>query len=149
MFLLLFYFFFFFFNDTATTEIYTLSLHDALPISRRLIARRQPLSTRGTTDWPFSGRAALFALGPLSGPPPAWTSGQSAKPERQGEGHERKDLDRRDAAGDSRTPCARARDWRHHRYRAEARGRRARQRLGDQPGRRLLAGRRRHREQLP
>src|SRR5256885_7360023 len=28
--------FFFFFNDTATTEIYTLSLHDALPISPRL-----------------------------------------------------------------------------------------------------------------
>src|SRR2546430_4474855 len=28
-------FLFFFFNDTATTEIYTLSLHDALPISRR------------------------------------------------------------------------------------------------------------------
>src|SRR2546430_12768607 len=27
------YSFFFFFNDTATTEIYTLSLHDALPIS--------------------------------------------------------------------------------------------------------------------
>src|SRR6266849_10821914 len=30
-----FFFFFFFFNDTATTEIYTLSLHDALPIDRR------------------------------------------------------------------------------------------------------------------
>src|SRR3712207_9105813 len=30
-----FFFFFFFFNDTATTEIYTLSLHDALPICRR------------------------------------------------------------------------------------------------------------------
>src|SRR5437773_10528387 len=29
---LLFFIFFFFFNDTATTEIYTLSLHDALPI---------------------------------------------------------------------------------------------------------------------
>src|SRR2546422_10546390 len=29
------FFFFFFFNDTATTEIYTLSLHDALPILRR------------------------------------------------------------------------------------------------------------------
>src|SRR5256886_7566758 len=28
-------FFFFFFNDTATTEIYTLSLHDALPICPR------------------------------------------------------------------------------------------------------------------
>src|SRR2546426_6183333 len=32
-------FLFFFFNDTATTEIYTLSLHDALPISR-VSARR-------------------------------------------------------------------------------------------------------------
>src|SRR5260221_3365043 len=29
--------FIFFFNDTATTEIYTLSLHDALPISIRLL----------------------------------------------------------------------------------------------------------------
>src|SRR5690242_21187587 len=29
---LIFFFFFFFFNDPATTEIYTLSLHDALPI---------------------------------------------------------------------------------------------------------------------
>src|SRR2546425_11626325 len=33
--MLRFFFSFFFFNDTATTEIYTLSLHDALPISRR------------------------------------------------------------------------------------------------------------------
>src|SRR2546422_292606 len=35
-------FFFFFFNDTATTEIYTLSLHDALPICHpaRLARRR-------------------------------------------------------------------------------------------------------------
>src|SRR5256885_16961240 len=31
--LILFISYFFFFNDTATTEIYTLSLHDALPIS--------------------------------------------------------------------------------------------------------------------
>src|SRR2546430_11027027 len=30
---------FFFFNDTATTEIYPLSLHDALPIFRRAAAR--------------------------------------------------------------------------------------------------------------
>src|SRR5260221_8972842 len=29
--------FFFFFNDTATTEIYTLSLHDALPISHQYV----------------------------------------------------------------------------------------------------------------
>src|SRR5256885_10909286 len=34
--------FFFFFNDTATTEIYTLSLHDALPISCVLLNMRQP-----------------------------------------------------------------------------------------------------------
>src|SRR2546426_8171321 len=33
--------FFFFFNDTATTEIYTLSLHDALPISRQREPSRQ------------------------------------------------------------------------------------------------------------
>src|SRR6185437_17150995 len=33
--------FFFFFNDTATTEIYTLSLHDALPIfARRVVEHR-------------------------------------------------------------------------------------------------------------
>src|SRR5260370_37646822 len=34
------FFFFFFFNDTATTEIYTLSLHDALPICAQDAARR-------------------------------------------------------------------------------------------------------------
>src|SRR2546429_5122387 len=36
------YFFFFFFNDTATTEIYTLSLHDALPIYSRCHGGSQP-----------------------------------------------------------------------------------------------------------
>src|SRR6266478_10032927 len=40
-----FFFFFFFFNDTATTEIYTLSLHDALPI-RREPARRTAATSR-------------------------------------------------------------------------------------------------------
>src|SRR5256886_12151382 len=34
------FFSFFFFNDTATTEIYTLSLHDALPISLQLADHR-------------------------------------------------------------------------------------------------------------
>src|SRR5256885_3881384 len=41
---------FFFFNDTATTEIYTLSLHDALPISPRDPARQgdaAPVGPRG------------------------------------------------------------------------------------------------------
>src|SRR5947209_12553661 len=35
-----------FFNDTATTEIYTLSLHDALPIFRRRGHRRRSDATR-------------------------------------------------------------------------------------------------------
>src|SRR2546430_2950398 len=41
--------FLFFFNDTATTEIYTLSLHDALPISHRrcsAVRRRPPHDQR-------------------------------------------------------------------------------------------------------
>src|SRR5256885_8826732 len=37
-------FFFFFFNDTATTEIYTLSLHDALPISDGFCLAGTPLN---------------------------------------------------------------------------------------------------------
>src|SRR2546425_7169336 len=37
----------FFFNDTATTEIYTLSLHDALPISRVRLRRRGPAARHG------------------------------------------------------------------------------------------------------
>src|SRR2546427_1709763 len=40
--------FLFFFNDTATTEIYTLSLHDALPISCKFVGRKsakQPITT--------------------------------------------------------------------------------------------------------
>src|SRR2546426_1166624 len=37
------FFFFFFFNDTATTEIYTLSLHDALPIYIVVFAPPQQL----------------------------------------------------------------------------------------------------------
>src|SRR6266566_9678909 len=43
--LLLLFRFFFFFNDTATTEIYTLSLHDALPISLG-VARHPPVHQR-------------------------------------------------------------------------------------------------------
>src|SRR3712207_7633454 len=37
--------FFFFFNDTATTEIYTLFLHDALPISSSASPARNPVSS--------------------------------------------------------------------------------------------------------
>src|ERR1039458_6560334 len=39
---------FFFFNDTATTEIYTLSLHDALPIAdARAVGRLRPVGDAG------------------------------------------------------------------------------------------------------
>src|SRR5258708_29683258 len=48
-------FFFFFFNDTATTEIYTLSLHDALPISARSTLQQRVWCT--LPAWPGrSGR---------------------------------------------------------------------------------------------
>src|SRR3989442_5576756 len=52
---------FFFFNDTATTEIYTLSLHDALPISGHLLG----WVTFTYGDQEFSGhpaRTVLWAL---------------------------------------------------------------------------------------
>src|SRR6266571_7090591 len=45
------FFFVFFFNDTATTEIYTLSLHDALPTWPRLAG----FSTHAPTAHPCSG----------------------------------------------------------------------------------------------
>src|SRR2546427_10107018 len=44
-----FFTFFFFFNDTATTEIYTLSLHDALPISRCDVRHRDEVEKFVTT----------------------------------------------------------------------------------------------------
>src|SRR5215204_7443712 len=43
-----FFFFFFFFNDTATTEIYTLSLHDALPMLHHHALRHPDAAARLT-----------------------------------------------------------------------------------------------------
>src|SRR5260370_40962363 len=47
--------FFFFFNDTATTEIYTLSLHDALPISKfaDAAAAEPELEPQGLRSMPY------------------------------------------------------------------------------------------------
>src|SRR2546430_13589620 len=67
------FFLFFFFNDTATTEIYTLSLHDALPISNligngvatMLIARWEGELDVVTAQHVLSGGAAPFV------PPPS------------------------------------------------------------------------------
>src|SRR5256886_16673491 len=48
--------YFFFFNDTATTEIYTLSLHDALPICRRRRDHRRGDRARCGAAWLSHGR---------------------------------------------------------------------------------------------
>src|SRR3989441_2219111 len=59
---------FFFFNDTATTEIYTLSLHDALPIARSGI-RRSNCSGNGSLASP--------AATPTATTPPGWPTMRS------------------------------------------------------------------------
>src|SRR2546422_11555148 len=65
LFSLLLIFFFFFFNDTATTEIYTLSLHDALPISA--CSRGRPTSRRSADPSRSCGcRRAPSAAAPRS-----------------------------------------------------------------------------------
>src|SRR2546428_6226467 len=72
-------FFFFFFNDTATTEIYTLSLHDALPISLR---QRLMRAIRFSPIW--SGAA-----------PPStrtWTKAENRSEEHTSELQSRSDL---------------------------------------------------------
>ena len=59
--------FLFFFNDTATTEIYTLSLHDALPISRLVAAGAVCGSTTGMgaagSSFIFLTAALIFQRG--------------------------------------------------------------------------------------
>src|SRR5436309_4657368 len=52
---------FFFFNDTATTEIYTLSLHDALPISARGYRTRVRIRPIATTSPFFYATEELIA----------------------------------------------------------------------------------------
>src|SRR3712207_9351900 len=54
-------FFFFFFNDTATTEIYTLSLHDALPILKGMVHLIEALAkvrTERDADLVLAGKGA-------------------------------------------------------------------------------------------
>src|SRR3712207_6888389 len=56
---------FFFFNDTATTEIYTLSLHDALPICRPRYAcraREEAVVQAPAPERPITGGMATEAL---------------------------------------------------------------------------------------
>src|SRR5689334_25079844 len=53
--------FFFFFNDTAPTEIYTLSLHDALPISRATSSRTNSGVTKSGIEAPKSSPSRITA----------------------------------------------------------------------------------------
>src|SRR5690349_22425792 len=62
--LLFFFFFFFFFNDTATTEIYTLSLHDALPILYSMITY---FTASKTIDYVVEGIEAYTGVTIISG----------------------------------------------------------------------------------
>src|SRR6266496_3876394 len=62
---LFFFSFFFFFNDTATTEIYTLSLHDALPISNYLNLAGAN-GANAPIPVPWNGAAAVNAGNPLT-----------------------------------------------------------------------------------
>src|SRR5260221_11662624 len=52
----------FFFNDTATTEIYTLSLHDALPISQPASTPHRTRRSRRSLRVPARGGGALCRL---------------------------------------------------------------------------------------
>src|ERR1041385_9394451 len=82
------FFFFFFFNDTATTEIYTLSLHDALPISA--LARPMGRDRVGADHSRGRGHRRLGARGapagaalPRPAPDPADRRGRVARPGRR------------------------------------------------------------------
>src|SRR2546427_7004816 len=59
-------FFFFFFNDTATTEIYTLSLHDALPIYSIWPLMRKLLPSMTTISAWCSSRSRMAEVKVLS-----------------------------------------------------------------------------------
>src|SRR2546422_6266121 len=63
-------FFFFFFNDTATTEIYTLSLHDALPITK-------PPEPPDPAEPPYRNRCITSDWTPLAASRESGLSGRS------------------------------------------------------------------------
>src|SRR2546427_5775118 len=71
-------FFFFFFNDTATTEIYTLSLHDALPIS---LPGPPPGKGDRSAALPASPSSTRPSPAPRSGsvPAPRWRDRKSTR----------------------------------------------------------------------
>src|SRR5206468_10596485 len=77
-----FLFLFFFFNDTATTEIYTLSLHDALPISRRWASSASRCEAPRKRRW-YSASALSISLFFGSSATPSMTPRRSAALDRK------------------------------------------------------------------
>src|SRR5256885_4743700 len=78
---------FFFFNDTATTEIYTLSLHDALPIFLKEVNKRKPgmlvIGGNGFNTPAIIASAGAAAEGAVSGA--AWYLGNPSAENRSEE----------------------------------------------------------------
>src|SRR2546430_17365064 len=70
-------FLFFFFNDTATTEIYTLSLHDALPICRGSLFRAFQTVSQGERQASISVRRCFRGRRHLSSP--TWEDRKSTR----------------------------------------------------------------------
>src|SRR2546425_12530828 len=89
---------FFFFNDTATTEIYTLSLHDALPISRAAPstpcrararqARRGRPTLRRPLPWGPTPVAARSRPSPSRDTTGLYDAHSSQSPRREGDGRD-------------------------------------------------------------
>src|SRR6266567_7713310 len=85
------FFLFFFFNDTATTEIYTLSLHDALPISQARNSMAKPRMYQAAFHLVATARprntpaASCHLRRPRRGPPgrPGWRATSSASRARE------------------------------------------------------------------
>src|SRR3712207_8036224 len=73
----------FFFNDTATTEIYTLSLHDALPICRTWWKRssRAGASSSRLDPWPLSGIIGEDPTPRRVGSTASWCAGDTPRSE--------------------------------------------------------------------
>src|SRR5258707_13793212 len=84
---------FFFFNDTATTEIYTLSLHDALPISGRrdvtahIRCAAKPAPGQAVATQPEAARPASADSEFATGPGQAWLPAIDRKSTRLNSSH--------------------------------------------------------------
>src|SRR2546429_8909581 len=111
------YFFFFFFNDTATTEIYTLSLHDALPIYHGLrdLCRGQALPVHGKQirNGVLPRQLRLDAASAVSAKrhPAIWIVHELCQSARKGSFVVRRDVGRGAAGGEPMLRQIKRNDW--------------------------------------